>query len=103
MKKLFLLISIIGCSVMAFSQVDSTAPPVPKKANGKKDWSKVTLGNRANDHFMAQLGFDNWAGKPDTINTKGFAHSINVYFMLDFPFKTDPRFSIGLGAGVSGS
>jgi hypothetical protein len=88
---------------MAFSQIDSTAPPVPLKASGKKDWSKVTLANRANDHFMIQLGYENWAGKPDSLKTKGFAHSINVYFMLDFPFKTDPRFSVGLGAGVSGS
>ena len=85
---------------MAYSQTDSI--PV-KAAKVKKDWSKVTLGNRANDHFMVQLGYDKWAGKPDSIHTKGFAHSINVYFMLDFPFKTDPRFSVGLGAGVSGS
>lgn len=80
-----------------YSQIDS----VP--ASSKKDWNKVTLGNRSNDHFMIQLGYDSWAGKPDTIKTKGLSRSLNVYFMLDFPFKTDPRFSIGLGAGISGS
>ena len=85
---------------MVFSQIDS----IPSKtATVKKDWSKITLANRANDHFMVQLGYDMWAGKPDSIKTKGFAHSINAYFMLDLPFKTDPRFSIGLGVGVSGS
>jgi hypothetical protein len=100
MKKLFLLISIIGCSVIAFSQTDSLSP---KLTAVKKDWSKVNMGNRSNDHLMIQVGYDKWAGKPDSIKTKGFAHSINVYFMLDFPFKTDPRFSVGLGVGVSGS
>ncbi len=99
MKKLFLLVTIIGCSVIAFSQSDSLSP---KPASAKKDWSKVNLGNRSNDHLMIQLGYDKWAGKPDSIKTKGFSHSINVYFMLDFPFKTDPRFSVGLGVGVSG-
>ncbi len=85
-------------------QSDTLKPIIPKKAStGKKDWSKVSLANRSNDHFMVQLGYDKWAGKPDSIKTKGFAHSINVYFMLDFPFKTDQRFSVGLGAGVSGS
>jgi hypothetical protein len=101
MKKLFLLVSITGYSVIAFSQTDSLLIPKPVKV--KKDWSKVSLGNRSNDHLMVQLGYDGWAGKPDSIKTKGFAHSINVYVMLDFPFKTDPRFSVGLGAGVSGS
>lgn len=69
----------------------------------KRDWSKINLANRANDHFMIQLGYDGWSAKPDSIKTKGLARSLNVYFMLDFPFKTDPRFSVGLGVGVSGS
>ena len=55
--------------------------------------------NRANDHFMVQLGYDGWAPVPDTIHIKGFSHSVNVYIMLDFPFKTDPRFSVGIGVG----
>jgi len=100
MKKLFLLVSVTGCALISFSQTDSLST---KSVTVKKDWSKVSMGNRANDHLMVQIGYDKWAGKPDSIRTKGFAHSINVYFMLDFPFKTDPRFSVGLGAGVSGS
>ena len=114
MKKLFLLISIFGYSFNSFSQIDtltapatSPAPVTPNtsqaKGKVKKDWSKVDLGNRSNDHLMIQVGYDKWAGKPDSIKTKGFSRSINAYFMLDFPFKTDPRFSVGLGAGISGS
>ncbi|MHA4809220.1 outer membrane beta-barrel protein [Flavitalea flava] len=73
-----------------------TSAPVKPKV---KDWSKINLSKRPNDHFMFQLGYDNWAGKPDSIHIKGFNRSVNVYFMFDFPFKTDPRFSIGAGLG----
>lgn len=109
MKTLFLFILTFGTFTFAFSQTDTSSPktsvpvaptPVPSK---KKDWSKVNISNRSGDHFMIQLGYDKWSGKPDSIKTKGFAHSINAYFMLDLPFKTDPRFSVGIGVGVSGS
>lgn len=66
----------------------------------KKDWSKVKLTNRANDHFLLQYGITNWAGKPDSINTKGFSRSFNFYIMIDMPFKTDPRFSVAAGPGI---
>lgn len=75
-----------------------SAPAAPAPA--KKDWSKISLARRANDHFMFELGYDNWAGTPDTIHIKGFNRSVNVYFMFDFPFKTDQRFSVGTGIGL---
>ena len=31
---------------------------------------------------------------------KGFIKSINVYFMFDFPFKTNPKLSMALGGGI---
>ncbi len=49
---------------------------------------------------MFELGYDNWANKPDSANIQGFNHSLNFYFMLDFPFKTDPRLSMGVGLGL---
>jgi hypothetical protein len=60
----------------------------------------VDLSKRAADHFMFELGYDNWANKPDSANIRGFNHSLNFYFMMDFPFKTDKRLSIGLGLGI---
>jgi hypothetical protein len=57
--------------------------------------------NRANDHFLLQLGLTNWAGKPDSIQTSGFSHSFNVYFMFDFPFKTNPHLSMAFGPGIA--
>src|ERR1700761_6816128 len=79
----------------------TTTPAIPAKP--KKDWSKVDLSKRAADHFMVQLGYDNWAGTPDSVNIKGFNHSVNFYFMYDFPFKTDARLSIGAGIGIGSS
>lgn len=76
-----------------------SAPKNPKK----KDWSKVNLNGRANDHLVFQFGYDGWAGKPANIRTKGIGRFLNIYFMLDLPFKSDPRMSIGIGAGIGSS
>jgi hypothetical protein len=73
--------------------LNSTEQP----AKPKKPWD---LSKRAADHFMFELGYDNWASKPDSANIKGFNHSLNFYFMMDFPFKTDPRLSMGVGIGL---
>lgn len=93
MKKIALI--ALGCILLqSVNAQDSTANAVPKK-------KVINLANRANDHFMLQLGYAGWAGRPDTINTGGFSKSFNVYFMFDFPFKTNPKLSMGLGAGIS--
>ncbi|HSC54572.1 MAG TPA: outer membrane beta-barrel protein [Phnomibacter sp.] len=73
------------------------------KTKSKPDFSKLNLANRANDHFMIQFGYDGWMNRPDSIQTTGFGRHFNMYVMLDKPFKTDPRFSVGLGAGVGSS
>jgi hypothetical protein len=99
MKQIALLfISVLLIAANASAQTTAKTDSTKKK----KDWSKVRLNNRANDHFMAQLGYDGWASVPDTIHLKGFAHSVNIYVMMDFPFKTDARLSVGAGLGVSG-
>jgi hypothetical protein len=97
MKKLTLLTLIIGTFLSGYAQSD-TGSAIPKK-----DWSKINMGNRSGDHLMVQLGYDGWLQDPDTVRTKGLSRSLNVYFMLDFPFKTDPRWSVALGAGISSS
>ncbi|MFY7840559.1 MAG: outer membrane beta-barrel protein [Lacibacter sp.] len=92
MKKLSLFL------LLAVTVVSLQAQETEKKK--KKDWSKVNLGNRPKDHLMLQVGYLNWLQKPDSIATAGLARTVNAYFSFDFPFKTDPRFSVGLGAGV---
>ena len=109
MKHFFAIALILFTATAAFAQTDSNAiktavlqaPQQKKKV--KKDWAKILLGNRANDHLMIQFAYDNWAGRPDTIRTKGFSRSFSMYFMFDFPFKTDPRFSVGAGLGFNSS
>lgn len=91
MKKLLFLAVAFSLTSFLYSQ------ETPSK---KKDWSKVRLTNRANDHFMLQYGITNWTNKPDSINTKGFSRTFNFYIMIDMPFKTDPRFSVAFGPGV---
>jgi Outer membrane protein beta-barrel domain len=115
MKRIVLLFSTALFVTVSFAQkqtADSAKmvtkpapppPPAPATTPKKKDWSKINLSNRANDHFLMQIGYDGWAQQPDTIHTKGFSRSFNVYLMYDFPFKTDPRFSVGVGVGVGSS
>ena len=67
----------------------------------KKKKEPISLAGRANDHFLVQFGLAGWAGKPDSIATGGFSKSFNVYFMFDFPFKTNPKLSMAFGPGIS--
>lgn len=94
MKKFLTVALAFSVSVFLHSQ------DIPTSKTKKKDWSKVKLTNRANDHFMFQYGWLNWANKPDSIDNRGFSNSVNVYFMIDMPFKTDPRFSVAFGPGI---
>ncbi|MEO7924186.1 MAG: outer membrane beta-barrel protein [Chitinophagaceae bacterium] len=90
MKKILSLTICVLFSLALFAQETT-----PKK---KKT---IDLSNRANDHLLLQLGYAGWAGKPDTLNTAGLSKSINVYVMMDFPFKTNPHLSIALGPGIA--
>lgn len=92
MKK---ILSLAICTLLTASLFAQNNPePVKKK-------EPINLSNRANDHFLVQLGYTGWAGIPDTINTAGLSKSINVYFMFDFPFKTNPKLSMAFGPGIS--
>jgi hypothetical protein len=102
MKKYFaflLAFSLAFVSKAQDSTVTNTIPPPPPV----KKWSTLNMNRRSNDHLMFQIGYDGWANMPDTVNTKGFPRSFSGYFLFDFPFKTNPHFSIALGAGLSTS
>ena len=90
MKK---ILTTAFCALFSFTLVAQENPAPKKKV--------IDMSNRANDHFLLQFGYTNWAGKPDSINTKGLSKSINAYFMFDFPFKTNPKLSMAFGPGVS--
>lgn len=69
------------------------------------DLKIVNLKNRPGDHLMLQVGYDGWSGMPDSISShqKGLNRGFNAYFMFDKVFKSSPKFSLGIGAGVSTS
>lgn len=92
MKKILLLSS---CVFMAFSLFAQDTPKPDKKK------PVINLANRNGDHFMLQFGFTSLAGKPDTIVTGGLSKSVNVYLMMDYPFKTNPKLSMAFGPGIA--
>ncbi len=109
MKKIaFILASICIVSSLQAQEAPKSAekkskskePKPAKVVLPKKDWSKVDLSNRTADHLVIQYGATNWTNTPDSIRIgSGFSRHFNVYFMLDKPFKTNPKFSVAYGAG----
>ena len=93
-KNLVLSLAFVMLAGLATAQEKNASAPT------KKDWSKVSLANRPKDHLMFQFGYLNWTNSPDSINAQGFPRTFNVYFLMDFPFKTDPRLSVAIGAGA---
>lgn len=100
MKKTLLAGFVLLTVFTAQAQTDTTAPAA---APAKPSRHNIDISNRAGDHFLIQIGFDGWANKPDSINLKGFSRSLNIYLMFDFPFKTNPQWSVALGAGIGSS
>lgn len=93
MKKFLPLIICALFSTVVMAQDDPAVPPKKKQ--------KISLANRSNDHLLLQIGYTNWAGRPDSVKPEGFSKSINGYFMFDFPFKTNPKLSMAFGPGIS--
>ncbi|MDB5251847.1 MAG: hypothetical protein JWP27_1016, partial [Flaviaesturariibacter sp.] len=91
MRKIVLAVLAICATGSLFAQSDSTV-------------KKTILSSRAlpasNDHLMIQVGYTQWSGKPDTISTSGIPRSLNIYFMLNFPFRTSRHMSAAIGVGV---
>ncbi|MCA6450800.1 MAG: hypothetical protein IM584_00695 [Chitinophagaceae bacterium] len=90
MKKTLLVLLSLSASLLALSQ----------STDIKK---KLDLSNRAADHFMIQYGADSWTNRPDSVRTSGFSRHFNIYFMIDKPFKNNPKFSIAYGIGIGSS
>lgn len=71
------------------------------QTNGKVS-RKIDLSSRPADHLMLQFATDHLSSMPDSIkrHQSGFSKGFNAYLMLDKPFKTSPKFSLGIGIGV---
>ncbi len=99
MKRYFFLLTLAVAAVANVMAQDDTAP---KKKKGNP-YPNFDFKNRANDHFLLQLGYDGWSGYPEDIQFKGVNRHFNTYVMYDMPFKTNPQWSAAIGVGVGSS
>ena len=91
-RRIVLTALIVLAGFGVFAQADTVI--TPRRA------PSVTLP-RSNDHFMFQVGYTTWQGQPDSINTSGLPRSVNIYFLFDYPFKTNPHLSTAIGVGIA--
>lgn len=99
MKKLLAILILIA-SISATAQKKNNPTRVKESSSKiKPDYTKINLSQRASDHLMFQLGVANWGGA-DAINLKSFNRTFNAYFLFDFPFKSNPKFSAAFGPGI---
>src|SRR5688572_998448 len=106
MKKFVLSLSFVMLLIYGNAQMDSTrsaGTTTTSTLEAPRKKVKIDLTNRSNDHLVIQYGLDGWSGAPDSAQPSGFSRHFNAYFMLDKPFKTNPRLSVGLGVGVGSS
>ncbi|MDP4283286.1 MAG: outer membrane beta-barrel protein [Bacteroidota bacterium] len=94
-------IVFVAISCMFFSFAFSQETPSESTPNTQN----IKITNRPADHLMIQLSSDHLSGMTDSISShqKGFSRGFNAYFMLDKPFKSSPKYSIGFGLGISTS
>jgi Outer membrane protein beta-barrel domain len=97
MRRIFVAAISVLLSVAALAQGDSTQIDTPKP----KPVLTATNLPRSSDHIILQLGYTGWSGKPDSINTGGLPRTFNAYVMMDFPFKSNPHWSVALGIGIA--
>lgn len=93
MRKSFLVALCLLFTGIVMAQSDSTVKRSMLSSRGLP---------KGNDHFLIQGGITQWAGRPDTLSMTGVSRSLNVYFMMAFPFRTNPHLSAALGLGVGG-
>jgi hypothetical protein len=91
MRKVLLVVLAGILSTSLLAQTDSAA----------KRTVKPVAGAKGGDHFLIQVGSLSWSDKPDSIKTKGLSRTFNMYFLFDFPFKTNPKFSVAIGPGIA--
>lgn len=103
MKKIVFIIA--GCLFVSFGFAQDSTLIQSSTTSDQYDTRNLKLKNRPADHFMLQLSSDHWAGMPDSIGNhqQGFSRGFNAYFMFDKPFRNSPKYSIGIGVGISTS
>jgi hypothetical protein len=92
MRRIVISAFVVCLAQLSFAQKDSSVV---------SQYARKSNERMSNDHLMLQLGHTIWTGKPDSLSTKGWSRSFAAYIMMDFPFKTNPHWSVALGPGIS--
>ena len=103
MKKIAAVVACLFALTFSFAQdtlVNITTPPIDREPI-----KPLKISNRSGDHLMIQISSDHLSNMPDSISShqKGLSRGFNAYFMFDKPFRSSPKFSIGIGVGVGTS
>ncbi len=98
MKRLLIVMVASLFALHSLAQKTSTDSTGTQKPHKKR--FNFVLGDHANDHLLLQLGYSDFLNKQDSVSTKGFGRSTNVYFMMAFNFVSAPKFSVAVGAGI---
>jgi hypothetical protein len=91
-RRIVFIACVLFIGLSASAQSDTTQP---------REKSPSVRLPRSSDHLLIQLGYTTWQGAPDSINTGGLPRSLNIYFMMDYPFKSNPHLSTAIGLGVA--
>jgi hypothetical protein len=91
MRKLLFSAFVFCLGFAAFAQTDTS--------RNVRLVSTMQLPSK--DHFMIQIGSAQWQNMPDSIRTQGLSRTFNIYLLMDFPFQTNPKFSVALGPGIA--
>ena len=93
-------IVLLSIALLLFGSTKAQQDSVSQKVS-----RKIDISSRPGDHILVQFSSDHWTGMPDSISShqSGFSRGFNAYLMLDKPFRSSPKFSIGLGIGIGTS
>jgi len=92
LKRLFAVLALTMLGTAAFSQ-DVTG-------NGSGSVPEISKPSR--DFLLLQLGYNGWAGKPDSVKLKSVGYVFNAFLCYDFPIKKSSfSFATGLGINVN--
>jgi len=61
----------------------------------------VKKASQSRDRLIMELNYNDWLGKPDSIDTKWYGRGINLYFMYDFKLGKQNIVSFAPGLGFS--
>lgn len=109
LKRIALFSLLFIQSTLMFAQKSKVYVNSGGQDRSVKDSTAAMFSNKnsavakpSRDFVMIQLGYNNWVNKPDSVKTKPFGYTFNVYLCYDFPIKKS-HMSFATGVGINNS